>query len=56
MLSVQRELSKMSVLPLHAIFRCVEQLLNATEKIAIYALNGIIEYNLPLLTYPHYSL
>lgn len=53
--NVQRELSKVRVLPLHAIIRCVEQLPNAT-KMAIYALNRIIEYHLPLLTHPYYSL
>lgn len=53
--NVQRVLSKVRVLPLHAIIRCVEQLPNAT-KMAIYALNRIIEYHLPLLTHPYYSL
>lgn len=50
-----RELSKVSVLPLHAIIRSVEQLPNETDKMALYTLNGIIEYHLPLLTHPHYS-
>lgn len=51
-----KENSKVIVLPLHAIIGCVEQLPNATEKMEIYALNSIIEYHLPLLTHPHYSL